>query len=131
MSNPPHRPPHMPTKEGRTLVQVMSATGFPQPQIAEQLGIDAKTLRKHYREELSNGKVSANAMIARSLFRKATGDGPQSVAAAIFWLKTQAGWRETPIEISGKVDHTHTSVDVLEAARARVIEQTQRGRTEH
>lgn len=32
---------------------------------------------------------------AESLFRKATGDGSQSVTAAIFWLKTWGSWRET------------------------------------
>lgn len=34
--------------------------------------------------------------MAQSLFfRKATGDGPQSVTAAIFWAKTRMGWKET------------------------------------
>jgi hypothetical protein len=32
------------------------------------------------------GGAKANTKVAESLFRKATGDGPQSVAAAIFWL---------------------------------------------
>jgi len=34
--------------------------------------------------------------VAESLFRKATGEGSQSVTAAIFWLKTKGGWREMP-----------------------------------
>jgi len=55
-----------------------------------------KTLRKHYREELDTGHFKATAKVAESLFRKATGDGAQSVTAAIFWLKTRGGWRETP-----------------------------------
>jgi hypothetical protein len=60
------------------------------------VGIDAKTLRKHYREELDTGHIKATAKVAESLFRKATGEGAQSVTAAIFWLKTRGGWRETP-----------------------------------
>jgi hypothetical protein len=28
-------------------------------------------------------------------YRKATGDGREAVTAAIFWLKTRAGWKET------------------------------------
>ena len=28
-------------------------------------------------------------------YRKATGEGREAVTAAIFWLKTRAGWRET------------------------------------
>lgn len=35
------------------------------------------------------------AKVAESLFRKAIGEGPQSVTAAIFWLKTCGGWRKT------------------------------------
>jgi hypothetical protein len=41
-----------------------------------------KTLRKHYRDELDTGQVKASAKVAESLFRKAVGDGPQSVFCA-------------------------------------------------
>ena len=44
-------------------------------------------------DQLDNGQVKARR--AESLFRKATTEGPQSVTAAIFWLKTKGGWRET------------------------------------
>ena len=40
-----------------------------------------KTRRKHYRDELDTGQVKASAR-AESLFRKAVGDGPQSVFCA-------------------------------------------------
>ncbi len=40
--------------------------------------------------------------MAESLYRKAIGEGPQSVTAAIFWLKTRAHWKEvSATEISG------------------------------
>jgi hypothetical protein len=40
--------------------------------------------------------------VAESLYRKATSEGPQSVTAAIFWLKTRAGWKESIAhEVSG------------------------------
>ena len=54
------------------------------------------TLRKHYRDELDTGHVKANSRIAESLYRKAMGDGPQSVTACIVWLKTRAQWKERP-----------------------------------
>jgi hypothetical protein len=38
-----------------------------------------KTLRKHYRDELDTGQVKDLGQRAESLFRKAVGDGPQSV----------------------------------------------------
>jgi hypothetical protein len=41
-----------------------------------------KTLRKHYRDELDTGQVKASAKVAESVFRKAVGDGPQSVFCA-------------------------------------------------
>ena len=41
-----------------------------------------KTLRKHSRNELDTGQVKASARVAASLFRKAVGDGPQSVFCA-------------------------------------------------
>ena len=87
------------------------ATAFPRPTIARVVGIDAKTLRKHYREELDTGQIKATAKVAESLFRKATGDGSQSVTAAIFWLKTRGGWRETP------QDHRVGHYDVTTALR--------------
>ena len=84
-------------------VRVMVACGVPQAALCQavingQTGqpVDLKTLRKVFRQELKDGKATASGLVAQSLFKKATGTGPQSVTAAIFWLKTQAGWREPP-----------------------------------
>ena len=66
--------------------------GVPHLDIATFLGIDAKTLRKHFREELDRGTTEANAKVAQSLFTMATQG--KNVAAAIFWMKARAGWRE-------------------------------------
>jgi len=74
----------------------MAAYGVPEADIARVLAIDPKTLRKHYRDELDTGHIKATAKVAEFLFRKATTDGPQCVTAAIFWMKTRGGWRETP-----------------------------------
>jgi hypothetical protein len=32
--------------------------------------------------------------VAENLYRRATGEGREAVTAAIFWLKSRAGWRE-------------------------------------
>lgn len=80
----------------------MAGFGVPEIDIARVLGIDPKTLRKHYRDALDTGHVLANVKVAESLFRKATGEGRQSVTAAIFWLKTRARWKETAVhEVNG------------------------------
>jgi hypothetical protein len=70
------------------------AYGVPQTEIGRVVGISKPTLERHYRDELDRGEVEANAKVAESLFKKATGDGAQAVTAAIFWLKTRARWKE-------------------------------------
>ena len=87
---------HKPDPILRRQVEAMAGYGVPEHAISRVLAIDPKTLRKHYRDELDTGQVKATAKVAESLFRKATTDGSQSVTAAIFWLKTRGGWRETP-----------------------------------
>jgi hypothetical protein len=43
--------------------------------------------------------------VAENLFRKATGEGREAVTAALFWLKTRAGWKETAVhQLSGAGD---------------------------
>ena len=91
------RKAHQPDPVTRRQVEAMAAYGVPEADIARVIGIDPKTLRKHYREELDTGSIKANSRIAESLYRKATGDGPQSVTACIFWLKTRAHWKETTV----------------------------------
>jgi hypothetical protein len=93
------RPQHEPTDATRQTVQLHTTVGTTQSTIARVLGIDEKTLRLHYRDELDISKAKANATIGGALFNKAkSGD----TAAMIFWMKTQAGWRETQA-----VDHTN------------------------
>jgi hypothetical protein len=89
------RPRHQPELAQRRQVEAMAGYGVREADIARVLGIDPKTLRKHYREELDLGHVKANAKVAENLFRKATGEGREAVVAAMFWLKTRAGWKET------------------------------------
>lgn len=84
-----------PTDENRRTVRAMAGFGVPQEDIAVLLDIDPKTLRKHFRAELDRGTIEANAKVAQTLFTMATVD--KNVAAAIFWMKARAGWREKPL----------------------------------
>lgn len=96
------RPRHQPDPMLRRQVEAMAGYGVPEADIADMIGIDPKTLRKHYRQELDQGHTKANIKVAENLFRKATGEGREAVTAAIFWLKARAGWRETvQAELSG------------------------------
>jgi len=90
----------------------MAAYGIPEWDIARVVGIDPKTLRKHYRDELDTGHVKATAKVAEFLFRRATTEGPQAVTAAIFWLKTRGGWREMPQDHHVQVRDVRQMTDV-------------------
>jgi len=95
------KPPHAPTDATRQTVQLHTMVGTTQADIARVLNIDEKTLRKYYRDELDLAKAKANATIGGALFNRAkSGD----TSAMIFWMKTQAGWRE-------RKDMNHTSDD--------------------
>jgi len=93
-NKPPRKQPFKPTDEERKLVEQMCAVGIPQESICLVVrdGIDDKTLRKHFRRELDTSKVKANAKIGGTLYNKAVGG---DTTAAIFWAKTQMGWKET------------------------------------
>jgi hypothetical protein len=92
------RPSHQPDSQTRRQVEAMAGYGVPEAEIAGIVGVSPKTLRKHYRGELDHGHTKANAKVAENLFRKATGEGREAVVAAIFWLKTRAGWKETMVQ---------------------------------
>ena len=89
------RPAHKPDEGQRRHVQALAGFGIPESDIAGLIGVDAKTLRKHYRSELDHGHTKANAKVAENLYRMALGQGREAVTAAIFWLKTRARWKET------------------------------------
>jgi hypothetical protein len=90
---------HKPTDESRKLVRTLSSVGITYEDIASKLNINADTLTKHYKEDLLNGRVDANALIGQSLYNSAR-DG--NTSAQMFWLKTRAGWKETTgLELTG------------------------------
>ena len=96
------RKAHVPDPASRRQVEALAGYGVPEADIAGVVDVDPKTLRKHYRHELRHGHVKANARVAENLYRRATGEGREAVVAAIFWLKTRAGWKESSVhELTG------------------------------
>lgn len=90
---------HLPDENTRKLVKSLSAVGIRYVDIATKLDITDDTLRKHYKKELEDGRIDANASIGNTLFQQAKNG---NTSAAIFWLKTRAGWKETSVtELTG------------------------------
>ena len=82
------------------MVESLAGLGTPHPDIGVMIGMhDLKRMRKLYANELAQGKIKANASVAKNLFNQAKTNS----RAAIFWMKAQAGWRESPaqLELSG------------------------------
>jgi hypothetical protein len=99
------RKPHEPTPQSRAEVEALKSFGVAQEDIATYVGLDAKTLRKHYREELDTAQTRADSNVAKFLYNAASGkaldDGASHadcVRAAMFWAKTRMKWRETDNE---------------------------------
>jgi hypothetical protein len=113
------RKAHQPNAAQRRQVETMAAYGIPEHDISRVVGIDPKTLRKHYRDELDLGETKANAQVAGFLFNAARNG---NVTAQIFWLKTRARWKETPSEHwhSGAVG-TFDITQLTDAALERII----------
>ena len=123
--------PHAPTEKSRAEVSALCSFGIPQSEIAIFLGIDAKTLRKHYREELDVASTKANAQVGRFLFQNASGQTLKSgashgdcVRAAMFWAKTRMGWREkddaTQVQVS---NFAVLDADTYKQARKEILEK--------
>jgi hypothetical protein len=94
-------------------VEALAGFGLSPEEIAHVLEADLDVLKSSYARELENGRIKANLRVAESLYRKATGEGRESVTAAIFWLKTRARWKET----------TSTDVQVSFATHEEILEQ--------
>jgi hypothetical protein len=92
---------HDPKQQDRDTARRLSALGVPHEDIALRLKISSDTLVKYYQEELDEGRIDANSAIAGTLFNQAK---KGNTAAAIFWLKTRARWKETQA-------HEHSGVD--------------------
>lgn len=124
------RPSYQPTDADRKQVELLSGIGVPIEQIGLIIGIDKKTVQKHYRDELDVGQAKAMSRVSKRLFEIATGDGRDSLSACIFWLKCRAGWKP-PADVEVNIDNSNKTATVInlpseqEDALKRVIEDAQ------
>ena len=95
-----------PSETQRELVKQLAAIGVRHAEmpifVKDEAGksISEPTLLKYFEAELNEGKVKANVKVAQTLYKKAIGGDTTSM---IFWLKAQAGWKDTQrVELTGK-----------------------------
>lgn len=113
---------HEPTIEIRAKVNALSSFGIRQEQIAKYIGISVPTLTKYYREELETAKIDKIIQVANALFNNAVENN--NVTAQVFFLKTQANWRETDRneEKNDKGDIGKIQIEVIGAKDAKTVD---------
>lgn len=92
------RPPKLVTAQHLRTIEAMAGLGARLDDIAIALDISPSTLDRwlkddQVRSQYEKGRIRATQAIAESLFSMAMAG---EVAAAIFWLKAQAGWTDKP-----------------------------------
>jgi predicted transcriptional regulator len=87
---------YVPTAEQRALVENAAAFGITQADIAEQLGIQEKTLRKHFRVELNGGKFKVDMFAGKTVTELMKDkDARVRLDAAKYYTARRMGWKET------------------------------------
>jgi hypothetical protein len=147
----PGRKRFEPTPVVKRTVTAMLSYGIPQEEVALAHGIDAKTLRRHFPDEIRTAATQANAQVRRCLFRAATDwlnevddagrqvgkPSKEAITAAIFWDKTRGGAVEriavdakhsgrVDSKVSGKTDVAVTGLPDPVRESARLVEELTR-----
>lgn len=94
-------------------VESLAANGLTQEQIASALGISERTLRSRkgeiadFADAIKRGKAKGIALVTNKLMESIKGG---NMTGMIFFLKTQAGWKETNVQ-----EHTGKDGTALQA----------------
>tara|TARA_R110000803_G_scaffold209021_1_gene278158 strand:+ start:3362 stop:3745 length:384 start_codon:yes stop_codon:yes gene_type:complete len=120
------------TDEIAKMVKQLSGIGITHDMICSIAGISKPTLYKYYDSELKLGKASSTATIANNLYRMATGTGREALTASIFWLKTQANWKETDvIEINNVSDENEKFEKLVKSVRQSKLSEKDSNESTH
>ena len=101
-------------------VESLAANGLTQEQIAAALGISERTLRSRkgeiadFADAIKRGKAKGIALVTNKLMESIKGG---NMTGMIFFLKTQAGWKETNVQ-----EHTGANGEAIQHAVSIKIE---------
>ena len=96
-------------------VESLAANGLTQEQIAAALGISESTLTKRKKENtdftdaIKRGKAKGIALVTNKLMESIKGG---NMTGMIFFLKTQAGWKETNVQEVKMADEPISKVTI-------------------
>jgi len=84
--------PYVPDDNGRELVSILAGNGVSQEIMARLLHINVRTLMKHFRREMEEGREMVTAMMGAALVKEGLAG---NVAALRYWLGQHGGeqWR--------------------------------------
>lgn len=94
-------------------IEKLAVCGLSAREIGSVLGVEKSLLEFYYSYELKTAKLRTNASVGRVALKLAL-DGDHSDMTR-FWLKTQAGWKETEV-------HEHSGIDAA-ADEARIARE--------
>jgi predicted transcriptional regulator len=99
-------------------VESLAANGLTQEQIAAALGISERTLRSRkgeiadFADAIKRGKAKGIALVTNKLMESIKAG---NMTGMIFFLKTQAGWKETNVqEHTGSVGITQITRRIID-----------------
>ena len=107
-------------------VEQLAAQGLNEEQIAYSLGISQATITRRKKdnedfvEALKRGKARGIEQVSNTLWKAATDPEKPNMAAAIFFMKARANWREradVDVQHSGSVTVDHDVGAALEALK--------------
>ena len=74
------------------MVEVLAGFAIPTASIAKVIGVDQKTLLRHYASEIDRGGAKVEAQLVGNLLRLAKGTDGTALKAIMFALNCRFGW---------------------------------------
>lgn len=105
--------------QDREKIKMLAGCGLRDEEIAAFFNKSEATLKRHCRDELSNGRIVAKASVQQTAFRVA--QSGRCPAMTMFWLKTRCGWREKDNEKEDDgFDASKATTEELKRMRAKL-----------